>query len=246
MQADFFTSISVTGTKEDLKQIIKVLKKLEAREFDFYLGDVKFEKNNESVFLADLKDELSIDLFIADSNGVLEIEAGGPWGHYENLAGAKLFERIADAAPRVSFNGKTEGGTSYTTENIECELKNGILHIESFYEANEEADDAYIDLLTEKVPYDRFLKLFKINEDDYDEDDYNDYLSESGGYDYFMRDDFDDFIDCCSASKINETEYESLKQQMSEEGLDWEYFILNFEGGSTETYDYDPINHKYL
>jgi glucosamine--fructose-6-phosphate aminotransferase (isomerizing) len=40
--------------------------------------------------------------------------------------------------------------------------------------------------LIEKVPHDRFLKLFKINEDDYDEDDYNDYLSESGGYDHFM------------------------------------------------------------
>ena len=245
MQADFITTISFRGKQEELINAITILKKLEAREFDFYLGQIKISKNGEYIFLADLKDKNAIETLVEDSNGSLNIEAGGPWGCYQNLADARVFETISDAVPSVSFSGKTEGGTSYTTENIECELKNGILHIKSFYEANEEADDAYMDLLKKEVPYDRFLKIFKIDEDGYNENDYDDYISESGGYDCFMREDFDEFIECCSVSKVNESEYESLKEQMSEAGLDWEDFIMNYEGGSTEEYDYDPTNHKY-
>ena len=84
--------------------------------------------------------------------------------------------------------------------------------------------------------------MFEIDE----EDDYYDYLAESDCYDCFMREDFDEFKESCPASGIDETKYEALKAQLTEEGLDWEDFSETFEGGSTEVYDYDPVNQKYL
>ena len=162
MQADYNTSISISGTTEELKKVMEVLKKLEAKEFDVYLGQIKLKKEGQYIILADLKDESSLDAFIEESGGSIDIDAYGPWGHYQRLEDAKIFEKIAETAPGASFYGKTEGGTSYTTENIEGNLKNGILHLKSFFEANEESGDEYYSFLSKKMPPERFIEVFKI------------------------------------------------------------------------------------
>ncbi len=246
MQAEYNTSINVSGSQEELKQIIDVLKKLEAKEFPAYLVRIKLKKEKQYISLEELKGDSEVDAFIAESGGTIDIDADGPWGRYQRLEDAKIFEKIAEAAPSASFYGKTEGGTSYTTENIEGELKNGILHLESFFEANEESDEEYYSFLSKKMPLERFIEVFKIDEEEFDEDSYEDYLTDSTCYDSFMREDYDEFIECCEAAGINKTEYKTLKKQFSKEGLDWEDFVDNFEGGSTEEYDYDPVKKEYL
>lgn len=246
MQAEYYTNINISGTLEELKKVIEVLQKFEATEFDAYLIRIRLRNEKQYIRLTDLKDDASVDAFIAESNGSIDIDADGPWGRYQRLEDAKIFEKIAEAAPGASFYGKTKGGTSYTTENIEGELKNEILHLKSFFEANEESDEEYYSFLLEKMPLERFIEVFKIDEEEFDEDDYDVYLTDSTCYDSFMREDYDEFMECCDASGINETEYKTLKKQLSKEGLDWEDFVDNFEGGSTEEYDYDPVKKEYL
>ena len=246
MQAEYSTSISVSGSPEEVKSVLEVLKKLEAKEYDVYLVWIKLKKEKQNIKLEDLKEESSIDSFIANTNGPIDIDAYGPWGRYQRLADAKIFEKIAEAAPGASFYGKTEGGTSYTTENIEGELKNGILHLESFFKDNEESDEEYYNFLSKKMPIERFIEVFKIDEEEFDEGVYDEYLWDSSCYDSFMREDYDEFMKCCDSAGISKAEYKTLKKQLLEEGLDWEVFVYNFEGGLTEEYDYDPVKKEYL
>lgn len=248
MQADYSTEIEVSGSSEDLKKVIYILKKIEVKDFDAYLLRIKLKTNDHTARLEELKEESDIDAFLAKSNGTLNVDAAGPWGHFSTLADAKIFETIAEAAPAVSMTGKTEGMTTYTEESIEAKLTDGILHLRSDFEANEEVSDEYYSSLKEAMPYERFIKVFKIDEEEFEEDDYEEYLSDSDGYDCFMRQDYDEFMACCEASGISEAEYESLKEQLSYNSpeLDWEHFNEFYEGGTVEEYDYDPVKKEYL
>ena len=246
MQAEFNTTVNVSGTEDELKKIIEVFRQFEAKKFKGFLVDVQLKNEYRAAKLKDLIEKDALDAFVKESVGSIAIEAAGPWGSYQFVTDVKIFETMADVAPTASFSGKIEGGTSYTTENIDCEMKNGILHIESFYEGNEESSDKYVDFLTEKMPYDRFVELLEVDQDAFDEDEYEDYLSDSECYDSFMRDDFDEFQECCPVSRIGKKEYKTIKKHLSEEGLDWEAFIEDFEGGTTEEYNYDAVNHVYL
>ena len=243
MQVDYSFRLNANGTKDELRQIIGALKRIESKEFDAFLVWIRIKNLNGWTKLEELSDEISTEAFITDRDGSIDVEATGPYGHYHVLSDTGLFEIIADAAPYASFSGSIEGGSSYTTENIHCELKDAKLHIESYYECIDDVSSDYLKMLKKEMPYDKFLEIFKIDKDEYDEDQYEDFLGETDCYERFMRADFDEFMESCPESQITEEEYETLLDVVPE--MSWEEFEDSYYG-STEEYDYDPINQAYL
>ena len=245
MTADFEIKMVINGNKDELKCIIGLLKKYEEKQFDAYLESTTLKINGQSIMLCSLKDEVEIQEKLQNSDQI-EIEAGGPYGKYARVAEVKFFEKLADVAPNAEFTGTIEGDTTYSGEVIKCELKDGILHLESFYGDSFEEEEAYENLLREKMPYNRFVELLKIDEEEYEYDEYDDYILESCENEYFMREDYEEFMELCPASGINEDEYEMIKEQLTEEGLDLDTFEESFEAGTTTECTYNPIEGKYV
>ena len=96
-------------TKEELKQILVAFKRIENKEFDAFLTDVSVRNLKGKTYLKGLFNEDNIDSFIADTDGSISVNAHGPFGRYYGLADAKIFEKIADAAPYATFDGSIEG-----------------------------------------------------------------------------------------------------------------------------------------
>ena len=242
MQVNYSFKINAKGTKEELKAILGTLKSIENKEFDVFLNSIMVKTSEDWIELKKISDEKSIDTFIADSDGSIEINAKGPYGHYRGLSNTTIFESIANAAPFATFSGSIEGGSIYTTENIHCALKDAKLHIECYYLDHEELDYEYSEFLKREMPYERFVKLFKVDENNLDKGDYEE---EVASY-LNLQIDYEEFKEQCPASAINENEYEEITEQLWAEGLDYIFFVDSYEGGSTKEYEYNPIDQVYL
>lgn len=249
--ADFEFKMTAEGTDEELLTILSVMCRYVKGEKGAYFTWPEAERGGVRIELQEEIDEEAEEL-INDNEGELEISAIGPFGHYGVLNDVDIFRDMAEAAPNAYFEAEIDGNTTYTMQNLKCELKDKLLRIETFFENNDEETDAYSNYFQKKLPYRKFLKLFKLDEDDFDELMYDDFIVNNfdGDENVFADMEYDEFVDYIGDEcEIDEDEYEEAMEKVRELDIKSYYdFTLDCEDelGSEEEFVYDPIAKEYV
>lgn len=254
--ADFEFKMTVNGKTEELISILKVLRRYNEGENGVYFSGI--DLNGEHLSLIKLKkgkemDDDEIIDFVLSNDSPLTISALGPYGHYSELNDVDIFRDMAEAAPEAAFEGHISGFTSYTEQYLDCKLSDKILHITTYFEANEESADAYIEYVLKLLPYEKFIELFHVDEEQFSEDSYQEFINDiCVDQDDCLTDiDYDEFVDNLQMYvedfEIEESEYEEIMEKLQELNIEGYYdFHYDYEAGEKTELDYDPIAKKYI
>jgi len=256
MSAEFITEISIKANKEDLIKLIKGL-------YDFKKHSKKVNKNNYAYFewievkcknlsLDDSKIS-TIKKFVADCGEEINISAIGPYGYFYELSEVKLFEYLAEVAPRAYFKGSINGFSGSADQNLQAELKDSRVYIEEYYADQGDAEGdgeygQYVKFIKRELPYSKFCKLFKINKKEFDEESYNDFINDMMD-DSLLELDYERFSEY-GFGEINEDEFEEAMSKIADLNLiTFDEFMCEGyfdEDCGTTTIIYDPIKKEYL
>jgi len=148
MSADLITEIQISGTQDEIKAILQVIRYFENEKHEqykkkrdcAYIERARISSKGRSSHIKDMSDN-EIKAFIAECGYTVNFEANGPFGVYYMLEEVGLFEAMADAAPTAVFTGTSDGYVTGATVALKGELLNGILHLQNYYEADEEWDE---------------------------------------------------------------------------------------------------------
>ena len=195
------TNIRLKGTTQELIQMIKIIKE------NKYLSSHTINKK----YIDKMTDD-EIETIIQDNNNEITIDAVGPYGRYMALPDTKIFESITDIAPNAYFYGISKGFDANSDVELFGELKNKKLRQIYTYTTDQYGYDEYIDYVTKILPTDEFCKLFKIDEDDLDEDDYEDFITSE----YVDMIDLSQFKEYFSYSNINESDFKKVQDKYNE------------------------------
>ena len=247
--ADFELNMTINGTNEELATMLAVFKRYIEGEKGVYFNWPSVTRSDEEI---DLEESTSKEIleFLEESEGEVEISASGPYGHYGMLNDVDLFRDMAEAAPDASLEAEITGTTTYTEQNLNCNLENRILHISTFFEANEEEGDVYAEYFTGKLPYEKFIRLFQVTDEDFDEDIYADFITDTFQYEEkTLADmDYDEFMEALDvASDLDEEGFEAVMKEIR--AMNWQNFYEVREDadlGFDDEMDYDPIAKAYV
>ena len=97
------------------------------------------------------------------------------------------------------------------------------------------------------LPHSEFCSLFKVDEDEFDEDCYYDFIFEAVADAGFPEIDYDEFLDYCDSSDINETEYKkSIEIVRGKKIIGMDDFRDNLDTDEySEHGTYDPVKKEY-
>jgi hypothetical protein len=197
-----------------------------------------------------LKDANRGDIFqlLSQKNHPVHISAAGPYGHYNFLNDVDIFRDMAEAAPEATFTAEITGGRTYSKEWLRCKLENKILSISSYFEDINEGPDSYIEYFTKKISYKKFLKLFKVSNDDFDEDAYEEFIEFSLRDNYITDMEYDDFMDELEVeSELTEEDFECVMEKLRDLSIkSYDDFMQNMELGRNDKWQYDPVSKKYI
>ena len=249
--ASFELNMTLNGTNEELMAMLGVFQKYVTGDESVYFLYPEISRDGEGEDFEEM-DEQGMQELLEASQGDVEITADGPYGNYCELNDANLFREMAEVAPHAKLEANIIGNTTYTAQSLYASLGDGILHLRSTYEENGETDDAYIDYVKTCLPYQKFVELFQITDESFDEDTYGDFI-----YEVCMRGDCS-FTDLSYNEWMEALECESdleaedfdaamavLKAMkiMSEEDFRWEHE----DDLSNETeMTYDPVAKAYI
>ena len=248
--ADFDFEIIIDCNQVDMLEMLKVVRDYATNKKDVYFSNVSLDKGLKISDFVQLNTDEQLKQFIEDNKGKCILDGLGPYGNYMELNDIDLFREMAEIAPNGYFSAKITGCTSYTEQNLECTLKDKILHVHTYLVSNEDLQDYYIQYVKEKLSYETFIELFKINEDDFSEEDYEMYIG-----DYFCYEDesisqveIEDIIENVDVEcGIDEEDYDDIKSTLEElEILSYEDHLPYNKAGEENEYDYDPITKTYM
>ena len=148
MSADVITEIRISGTKEEIKAMLLVIRDFENEKYVqykekrdcAYIQSVRVTSNGRSSYTKVMSDE-EIDSFVSVCSNTVDITANGPFGVYYTLEDVRLFETISEAAPKAVFSGSSEGYITGASVALIGKLKEGILHLQNYYEADEDMNE---------------------------------------------------------------------------------------------------------
>ena len=243
--ADFELAIIMSGSQEEVRSMLDVIELYintgsKPAYFDSFSINGKrcgFDVPTKFIDDVDLSKKVTITAF-------------GTYGRYIELNDIDIFRDMAVAAPYANFQAIITGYHQYNFQDLKCELKNCKLSIDTFFEAFEEVDQAWMDDCRSKLPLNKFKELFEIYGGDFNEDSYIEML------DYLMVCIFDRvdpkrFVSRiesagCKTDLGEERIKEIIKNELPLLGvlsrLDFGY---QYDGGETKEYIYDPIAKKY-
>jgi len=239
MEAYYSTKIELSGTKEEIKKAISTLQSFS--DGDVHLVSTCICNGDERILLDDLHSEEEVAACVEKIDAPIKIEADGPWGSFGELSNVELFKELADVIPFSAFSCHISGQTTYYQEYMDCELKEKKLYITTFMKANEWICEDYGDEVRKTLPYMDFIQLLKLDEKEFDEDRYDEFIEEAQYRSRFLCDNFEEFLDCCGESGITEEEYNVIQKSMKEKGIDFDDFSIDHEAGRTKKEIYDPI-----
>lgn len=247
MQADFEFEMKLNGTQEELVAMLSVMRSYANGEKPAYFSFTEAVRGGARIDLEDA-DEDEILEFLSNNEGAVEITASGPYGHYGVLNDVDVFRDMAEIAPEAEFTGEISGSRTYSEESLNCKLENKILYISSYYEDNNEGPNEYVEYFTSKVPYKKFLKLFKISEDDFDEDAYEEFIDFSLREECITDMEYDTFMEALETeSTLSEEDYDLVMEKLREIPIEsYDDFADDSDFGSEEEFQYDPVSRKYL
>ena len=146
--ADFNTGMTLEGSRDELLAMLNVVKDyVTKKRYQYrenrdcaYLMSAHINGPNESGLGAHLSEMNDDDIlkFIDNHNGVVEIDASGPYGVFGFLDEVDLFRDIAEAAPNAKLVGGMGGFNSGGDMAASFELKDGLLHCKYFQGEDEE------------------------------------------------------------------------------------------------------------
>lgn len=228
MAADINTNIKLKGTKEEIMNIIKVIK------------DNKYLSGHtiNGKYIDNMLDN-EIEGLIEKNNNEISIEADGPYGNYVTLPDTKIFESIADTSPNASFTGISKGFQGSSDVELTAELKDKKLHLIYTHTTDEYGYNEYLDYVNELLPIEEFCELFKIDEEDLDEEDYEDFFT-SEYPDIINLKRFKEYF---SYSNINESEFEEAQNKYEKLKIyDFNAFEQIKAEESAKEWIYNPID----
>ncbi len=228
MTAYINTDITLKGNKEEILKVINYLKN------NNYLSSYTINKK----FIDNLNND-ELLLLINENNTTIKMS--GPYGKYNKLYDAKIFEEVSNIVPNIYFYGISKGAQGGVKTELIGELKDKKLRL-VYQDANDYGYDVYMNYLSKVFPKEKFCKLFKINIDDLDDDDYEDFFTSE----YLDSISYDDFLDYFDYSEIDEDDFDEAQSKFEELNIyDYDsYENIVAEEGAKECI-YDPVSKEY-
>lgn len=229
MTAYINTDITLKGNKEEILKVINYLKN------NNYLSSYTINKKS----IDNLNDD-ELLLLINENNTTIKMS--GPYGKYNELYDTKIFEEVSNIVPNIYFYGISKGVQGGVNVELTGELKDKKLRL-IYQDANDYGYDVYMNYLNKVFSKEKFCKLFKINIDDLDDDDYEDFFTSE----YLDSISYDDFLDYFDYSEIDEDDFNEAQSKFEELNIyDYDsYENIVAEEGAKECI-YDPISKVYI
>jgi hypothetical protein len=240
--------LKLFGDEETLRGMLEIVG-LYANEEDkpAYFTDV--EVNGDEIDFANIPDAVT-------AGGSVVVTASGPYGRYDELNEIPIFRDLAEAFPKGRFTAELSIDEKYTEESLECELRDGKLHIETLYVVNEEPYEAWIKDFMKGLPLDEFKTLFKVKGEDFDEESYRDVIESMGlGSECYVSLSYMNFADFVRRLKNNDAKTELEEEEFTEiiKRKLPELDIISLNDFEHECFDtsrihliYDPVAKAYV
>lgn len=243
MNADYYLKLKIFGDEEQIKGMLEIVGKYDETGIQYFRS---MEVNEKSIDFSNIPAE------VIASESVI-ITAKGPYGDYYELNDVSIFRDLAEAFPQGKFIGNIDGCGTYESQSLDCELKDGMLYINTCFESSEGAADAWKEDVMEKLPLEKFNKLYKIKGENYNEEDYKSLWGEIGclGGDWASFT-LEEFKDCLKyyeqETELEEKEFEKIQNEtISELGIEsFDEFESCYDGSFEENLVYDPVKKSYV
>ena len=137
MSAEFDTTVTIKGSEDELKALLKVLRYYQDEMYERYCN------GEECAYLEDFSASDEEILATAKNNGgSVEFEIIGPYGYFVDPDEIELFDDMAKAAPNSYFKCHVEGFNCGADIDYTYELKDGEVNQESkFFPFDEDTED---------------------------------------------------------------------------------------------------------
>lgn len=250
MSADLNMSVEMRGNREELAAMLKVLNYYETVKGAQYntkrnCAYINFVEITTPGNRGHLEEKKISELAAMAENSNLTLSAGGPYGHYAGLKEVGLFEDMANAAPNAWFSCTISGFVGSADVFYSAELKDGLLTV-SASEEDEDCLDQYVNDFTEKVSYSEFCEFFQIDEEEYDEEVYEEFLFCAadrhvfdwlGMSQFFCSDFCEVFEEYFSENEADEDAVENFRKKLCELGIG----SADDFSSTVESYTYNPV-----
>ncbi len=249
--ADLDFNIKLNGTPDEIASLLNIMfEYFEGKDGVYFSCATVNADDREFRLSCSQKDEV---LSAARSSETVTVNALGPYGKYGELDEIEIFRDMAQAAPKVSFTASIIGFAGYADQSLHADLSNGLLKVSTSYLSDDCRSEGEMEYYSSNLPYDKFIELFKLDSEEFDEEMYEDFMSDTFcSYDsigeFLEETDYEDFIgqfDC--ECPLTEDEYSEITEQFMDmdcvtcgEYLEQEGFVVR------ETYTYDPVEKKYI
>lgn len=248
MQVDVNTKLTIVGSTFEIRDMLEVIR-------NYILDDRKpvyfthVEANG--IYLDFLSDDEITEI---SAVGKIKVTADGSYGDYRILNDVDIFREMAEAAPNATFEAYISyDGYDYEWQKLKYSLKDGRLHITIFFMSEEEPHDAWKEDFKNRFPLKKFKELFAVTGRSFTEKSYDRVLDEFAChcYDGFEGMRFDDFVSVVEwnhgEAKMEESRYHrAMGRELSALGIKIPHlFEVEYEGGETNEYVYDPFAKVY-
>lgn len=253
MSADLNTCISMQGTAEELLSMLRVLRVFETDNAVRYsdqhdcayidMVTISGASGRKDTNLEDVPDE-ELSALVSGAKKGLQIWASGPWGIFYELGDVGLFEALAHSAPTARFSGSINGFVTGARVSLRADFRDGKLYLSEFTMPYEVLPQLYTEDVEKRLPLAKFCRIFKIDRDEFDSDDYEALIDEEGFPDDI---DFDTFTDLCECSEIDEEQYDAAIEKVVALGIiDYDTFCDSIdEDRYSVKRVYDPVTKIY-
>lgn len=147
------------------------------------------------------------------------ITAGGPYGRFDLLDGLySIFSEICKEMPTVEFEGTVD--SSYDGDGsrkiVDFNYSDRKFNFEDSGYFDDDKSDMYYNYISENLPYDIFVALFKLDCEEFDSYDYSGFIFDSICYDDFFNSNYNQFKEMLPDSPLQENEYTEAINKIKE------------------------------
>lgn len=206
-----YTYMTLRGTTEELLEMLRVLRgyKENNRECQFDSLRISPGIDTETMEITQISTDDEIVDFFSRPKLKIEVDAEGPYG-VGDVSESELFEKMAQAAPGAEFAGIIKSRDTGGQECYRGELKKGKLNLYSTVVDNADFPLLYVNAMKKIFSYEKFCKWFCINQDEFDENDFLEFVNEALIDDTFPVMDYDTFLKYCESSNIERKQYNKV------------------------------------
>lgn len=253
MATGYFTlDLTLNGKSDALFRMLSVFKSYVNNEHEAYFSHEDPLGADGTPFVLDELSEENLSLFLQAHKSPLKIKTLGPFGHYFRLNEVGMFRKMAQEAPEAFLEADIMGAMGSVEQSLHCVLRGGHLRIETTYDDGEGAPEAYMAYLKKVLPYEKFIRLFGVDGEFFDEDAFEEFVEDNLLWDEvdLTELDFEDFEDLIDAPlSLSEEGFALAQKTLQQEGLlSFELFRSDCgdEFVQTERLIYDPIEKSYV